>query len=175
MTEAAGWILCRWIYCLTIFSQIQQRDWMVLCSTGGQWPKTYCKSNPGVFEVKEPEWGCISLAEDKTKGRKTHKQTTEDSCLKGLAKHYEEGNQWIDSILNKILKMNILFMIILFWPITFEPLKIGGLCVGCNFLRLMIHGATFFWAVLLGYFPHWEWLTNLYLDTLDQSWALCDP
>ncbi len=69
---------------------------MVLYSTGGQWPKTYWKSNPGVFEVKEPR-GCISLAEDKTIGRKTHKQTTEDSCIKGLAKHYEEGNQWIDS------------------------------------------------------------------------------
>ncbi len=39
-------------------------------------------------------------------------------------------------------------------------------------LRLMIHGATF-WAVLHRHFPHWEWVTNFYLDTLDWSWALC--
>ncbi len=33
----------------------------------------------------QPNWACISLAEDKTRGRKTHKQTTtEVSCSKGL-------------------------------------------------------------------------------------------
>ncbi len=36
---------------------------------------------------------CISLAEDKTNSRKTHKQTTtEVSCSKGLAKHHKGGN-----------------------------------------------------------------------------------
>ncbi len=40
------------------------------------------------------DWACISLAEDKTKGRKTHKQTTtEVGCSKGLAKHHKGGNQ----------------------------------------------------------------------------------
>ncbi len=41
----------------------------------------------------QPNWACISLAENKTKGRKTHKQiTTEVSCIKGLAKHHKGGN-----------------------------------------------------------------------------------
>ncbi len=81
--------------------------WTALHSTSGQWPKTYSKSNPGVFEGKkveysamaksiswsQPDWACISLVEDKTKGRKTHKQTiTEVSCSKGLAKNHKEGN-----------------------------------------------------------------------------------
>ncbi len=40
------------------------------------------------------DWACISLAEDKTKGRKIHKQQTitEVSCSKGLAKHHKGGN-----------------------------------------------------------------------------------
>ncbi len=82
-------------------------DWTALHSTNGWWPKTYSKSNPGVFEGKkfeysemskliswsQPDWACISLAENKTKGRKTHKQTkTEVSCSKGLAKHHKGGN-----------------------------------------------------------------------------------
>ncbi len=81
-------------------------NWTVLHRTNGQWPKTYSKSNPGVFEGKkveyfamaksiswfQPNWACISLAEDKTKGRKTHKQTTtEVSCSKGQAKHHKGG------------------------------------------------------------------------------------
>ncbi len=71
-------------------------------------PKHYSKSNPGVFEGKkvyysamaesiscsQPDWACISLAEDKTQGGKTHKQTTtEVSCSKGLAKHHK-GLGW---------------------------------------------------------------------------------
>ncbi len=60
----------------------------------------------GVFEGKkeysaiaksiswsQPDWACISLANDKTKGRKTHKQTTtEVSCSKDLTKHHRGGN-----------------------------------------------------------------------------------
>ncbi len=72
-----------------------------------RWPKTYSKNNLGVFEGKEveysamaksiswsqPDWSCISLAEDKTKSRKTHKQTkTKVSCSKGLLKHHRGGN-----------------------------------------------------------------------------------
>ncbi len=82
-------------------------DWAAIHSTSGWWPKTYSKNNQGVFEGKkvdysamaksiswsQPDWACISLAEDKTKGRKTHKQTTtEVSCRKGLAKHHKGGN-----------------------------------------------------------------------------------
>ncbi len=41
----------------------------------------------------QPDWAWISLAEDKIKVRKTHKQTTtEVSCSKDLAKHHKEGN-----------------------------------------------------------------------------------
>ncbi len=41
----------------------------------------------------QPDWACISLAENKTKGRKTHKQTTtEVSCSKRQAKHHKGGN-----------------------------------------------------------------------------------
>ncbi len=41
----------------------------------------------------QPDWACISLAEDKTKDRKTQKQTTtEASCSKGLAKHHKGVN-----------------------------------------------------------------------------------
>jgi len=36
---------------------------------------------------------CISLAEDKTKGRKTHRQT-DNSGRKGQAKHDKEGNPY---------------------------------------------------------------------------------
>ncbi len=41
----------------------------------------------------QPDWDCILLSEDKTKGRKTYKQTiTEVSCSKGLGKHHKGGN-----------------------------------------------------------------------------------
>ncbi len=68
----------------------------------------FIESNPGVFEGKkveysamaksiswsQPDRACIALAEDKTKGRKTLKQTTtEVSYSKGLAKHHKGGNQ----------------------------------------------------------------------------------
>ncbi len=84
-------------------------DWMALHSTNALWTKTYSKSNPGVFEGKkvdfsamiksiswsQPDWACISLAEDTTKCRKTHKQTTtEVSCSKGLAKHQRRPSLW---------------------------------------------------------------------------------
>ncbi len=41
----------------------------------------------------------------------------------------------------------------------------------------MMHEATF-WAILPRNFvvwalSHWEWVTHLYLDTLDRSWGLC--
>ncbi len=75
--------------------------WTALHSADGQWPKAYCKSNQRVFEGKEvdcyamaksitwPEsdWACISLAEDKTEGKKPQEQAgTEDGCSRGLAR-----------------------------------------------------------------------------------------
>ncbi len=72
-------------------------------SINGQIHITYSKSNPGVFEGKKVEYSVsllistwlssISLAEDKTKDRKTHKPTTtEVICSKDLRKHHKEGN-----------------------------------------------------------------------------------
>ncbi|MEE6508230.1 hypothetical protein FKM82_019900 [Ascaphus truei] len=63
--------------------------------------------------------------------------TTEVSCIKGLAKHHKGGNpafgdvhgfqtsrsHCLQRILDKVLKINILFMIVLICQITFEPLK----------------------------------------------------
>ncbi len=41
----------------------------------------------------QPEWACISLVEDKTNGRKNHKQTTtETSCSKGLESLHKGGS-----------------------------------------------------------------------------------
>lgn len=41
----------------------------------------------------QPNPACITLAQDKTEGRKTHKQAApEDSGSKSLAKHHEGGN-----------------------------------------------------------------------------------
>ncbi len=51
-TEAARWIL-KCVYYLPRFSQMEQSDWAALHSTNGRWPKTYSKSNPGVFEGKK--------------------------------------------------------------------------------------------------------------------------
>ncbi len=106
-TEAARLILkCTWILWpdSVKWSKVY---WAALHSTNWWWPKTYSKSNPGVFEGKkvgysamaksiswyQPDWPCISLAEDKTKGRKTHKQTTtEVSCSKDLVTHHKGRN-----------------------------------------------------------------------------------
>ena len=47
------------------------------------------------MEVTGPQLSLsyFSLTEDKTEGRKTHKQAaTEDGCSKDLAKHLKEGN-----------------------------------------------------------------------------------
>ncbi len=41
-----------------------------------------------------------------------------------------EGSHCLQRILNKIIKMNILFMIIFICPITFESLEMGGGGVG---------------------------------------------
>ncbi len=87
-TEAAGSIL----KCIKIYSaQIQLnattfigRCFIIQMDNG---PKHYSKSNPGGKKVyysamaesiscSQPDWACISLAEDKTQGGKTHKQTT---------------------------------------------------------------------------------------------------
>ncbi len=109
-TEAAGWILkCTGIYSLSRFSQMLKVDWTVLHSTNGQWPKTYIKATQEFLKVKKwnfLQWpsqspdlistrlSSISLAEDKTKDRKTHKQTTtEVSCSKGLEKQHKEETQ----------------------------------------------------------------------------------
>ncbi len=47
----------------------------------------------------QPSWACYSLSEDKTKGRKTHKQTiTEVSYSIGLAKHHKGGTPVFDLV-----------------------------------------------------------------------------
>ncbi len=109
---------------LTIFSQMQQSWLDSAYSTGGQWPKTYCKSNPGVFEVKEPDRGCIHLLNTKLKAESpTNKQlkTAAVKAWQSITKKetngfLTSGSHCLQRILNKILKMNILFMIIFFWP-----------------------------------------------------------
>ncbi len=56
----------------------------------------------------QPNWACISLAEDKTKGRKTHKQTTtEVSCSKGQAKHHKGVPDLRQSLPAKFSQQNI--------------------------------------------------------------------
>ncbi len=81
-------------------------DWAALHSTNENDPKHTAKATQK-FRLKkveysamaksiswfQPDWACISLAEDKTKDRKTQKQTTtEVSCSKGLAKHHKGVN-----------------------------------------------------------------------------------
>ncbi len=45
------------------------------------------------FSWSQPDWACITLAEEKTKDKKTHKQTINKvSCSKGLVKHHKGGN-----------------------------------------------------------------------------------
>lgn len=70
----------------------------------------------------QPSWACISLARDKTSGRKTHKQsTTEDSCSKDLAKHHKGGNPsvwwcpWVPD-----LKSSISLRVVFIGLIAFE-------------------------------------------------------
>ncbi len=56
-----------------------------------QWPSQSPDFNP----IEH----AFNLLNDKTKGRKTHKQgTTEVSCSKGLAKHPEGGNPWVPDL-----------------------------------------------------------------------------
>ncbi len=104
MTEDRNSRMNSEVYRDILSAQIQSNAAKLIGRHLGQWPKTYIKSNPGVFESKkveysgtiswsQPDWACISLAQDKTKSRKTHKQTiTEVSCSKGLAKHHKRGN-----------------------------------------------------------------------------------
>ncbi len=35
-------------------------DWPALHSTSGQWPKTYSKSNPGVFKGKKVDYSAMA-------------------------------------------------------------------------------------------------------------------
>lgn len=52
------------------------------------------KWNNRQWPCQSPDWACISHDEDKTKGRKTHEQTTpEDGCRKGLAQGTKEETQ----------------------------------------------------------------------------------
>ncbi len=84
LTKAAGWILkCFGQYYLLIFSQMLQNSLDGASQCRWTMTKAYCKSNQRVFEGKEvdcyamaksitwPEsdWACISLAEDKLKGK----------------------------------------------------------------------------------------------------------
>ncbi len=62
------------------------------------YPNTYSKCNPGVFEGKKVEYSqspClnpISLVKDKTKGKKDPQTTTEVRRSKDLAMHHKGGN-----------------------------------------------------------------------------------
>jgi len=52
-----------------------------------------CFSMAKSVTCSQPNRACFSLTEDKTEGRKTHKQAAaEGSCSKGLAKHLKGGN-----------------------------------------------------------------------------------
>ncbi len=106
-TEAAGRILkCIGILTAKIQPNGEKVDWAALHSTKEIIPKHTAKATQK-FRVKKSgifcngqvnllisaDWACISLTEDKTKGRKTQKQTTtEVSCSKGLAKHHKGVN-----------------------------------------------------------------------------------
>ena len=89
----------------------------------------------------QPNWACFSLTEDKTEGRKTHKQTrTQVGCSKGLAKHLKAGNSpfggfqasgshWLQRIFIQVLQIILIFIIMWVCPIIFEPLKMEELCI----------------------------------------------
>ncbi len=104
-TETARRIL-KWCTLCPDSDKLSKADWAVLHSKNGRWPKHTAKATQEL-EVKavnysamaksiswsQPNWVCISLAEDKTKGRKTHEQTTTQvSSSKDLAKHHKGGN-----------------------------------------------------------------------------------
>ncbi len=116
-------------------------------SINGQIHITYSKSNPGVFEGKKVKYSVsllistwlssISLAEDKTKDRKTHKPTTtKSSAVKTWESITKKETQSLLMSMRSRLKAviackgfptkYILFMIIFISPITYEPLKMGG-------------------------------------------------
>ncbi len=72
-------------------------DWAALHSTNGQWPKTYIKSNPGVFEGKKvkysamaesiswslPDWAAFHSLKTKLKAeRPTNKQQLKSAAVK---------------------------------------------------------------------------------------------
>jgi len=68
-TETARIIqTCVGIYSLPRFSQMYRVDWKALCSTNGQWqwPETYSKSIPGVFEGKNVEYKSPDLNPNKS-------------------------------------------------------------------------------------------------------------
>ncbi len=76
-TEAAGSILkCIEIYSLPRFSQMQQ-SWL----DGASYYKWTLTQNIQQKQSPDLNQSCISLAEDKTKGRKSHKQTNNWSQL----------------------------------------------------------------------------------------------
>ncbi len=113
--------------------------------------EAYRKSNPGDFEGEkvnysaraksiswsQPDWACISLAEDKTKDRKPHKHNNWSQLQQrpGKASQKRKASLWWcpwDPDLRQSLPakdskqiLKIIFMIILICPITFEPLKMG--------------------------------------------------
>ncbi len=129
-------------------------DWTSLHSTNGQWPQTESKSNPGVFEGKQveysamaesiswsqPDWACISLAEDKTKGRKTNKQTNKQQLKSAAVKAWKSITKrkpslrlvpWVpdlrQSLSAKYSQLNLIYDYIC--PISFELLKMGDIVV----------------------------------------------
>ena len=156
LTKAVGWILkCFGKYNLLIFSQMLQNSldgdlqcrWTMTRSILQKKPKNFegkeveCYAMPKSITLPESNWACISLAEDKTKGKMPQEQAgTKDSCSRGLAEHHQgrnplsgdvygfqtSGCHWLQRICNQVLKVTITFMIMLVCPITFGPLKREG-------------------------------------------------
>ena len=122
-----------------------------------QWPS----QSPNVNPIKH----AFHLLKTRLKAER-QQTTTEDSCSQGLEKHHKGGNpaygdvhvfQISDShrlqrLLNKVLRISILFMIILICPITLGPLK--WICMKivaipkfflqfwCNILKLKLKVCT---------------------------------
>ncbi len=104
-TETARRIL-KWCTLCPDSDKLSKADWAVLHSKNGPWPKHTAKATQEL-EVKavnysamaksiswsQPDWACISLAEDKLKKeRPTNKQQLKSAASKGLAKHHKGGN-----------------------------------------------------------------------------------
>lgn len=74
-----GWVLiCVELYFLFRFSQMLQKEWRFTVQLNND-PKHIATATHKLFKAKKwnickPNWACFSFTEEKTEGRKTHKQ-----------------------------------------------------------------------------------------------------